>query len=97
MCQLSTSGTAFIEFSGAYPAKGNFGFDPLGFASGKLPGVDALPKGALPNVGDSAALELAEIKNGRLAMMAIMGMMVQQVVWGEAPITDALKGHFTPF
>ena len=39
----------------------------------------------------------SELKNGRLAMMAIMGQMVQQMIWGTAPVADFLKGHYTPF
>ena len=36
-------------------------------------------------------MQLAELKNGRLAMMAITGMAVQETVWG-IPIVDQ-----TPF
>ena len=32
-------------------------------------------------------MQLAEIKNGRLAMMAITGMAVQEFVWGT-PVID---------
>ena len=38
----------------------------------------------------------SELKNGRLAMMAIMGELVQQKIWGVPMIADMMKGHFTP-
>ena len=40
--------------------------------------------------------DLQELKNGRLAMMAIMGELVQQKIWGVPMIADMMKGHFTP-
>ena len=36
-------------------------------------------------------MQLAELKNGRLAMMAITGMAVQEFVWGS-PVVEQ-----TPF
>eukprot|EP01041_Mallomonas_annulata_P011322 gene11322-23692_t len=58
-------------FSGNSPA-GNFGFDPLGFSKGK-------------SAAQIKELELKEIKNGRLAMFAIMGLIVQNLMFDGKP------------
>ena len=39
----------------------------------------------------------SEIKNGRLAMMAIMGMMVQEMVTGQTLATQLAAGNINPF
>ncbi|EKX48559.1 Light-harvesting Chl a protein 5 [Guillardia theta CCMP2712] len=49
---------------------GDFGFDPLGLGKG----------------GDRARLELAEIKNGRLAMIAFSGIIHHYFITGKGPI-----------
>nr|7Y7B_1 Chain 1, ACPI-1 [Chroomonas placoidea]7Y8A_1 Chain 1, ACPI-1 [Chroomonas placoidea] len=49
---------------------GDFGFDPLGFSKGK----------------DAARLELCELKNGRLAMIAIGGMIHHYLITGKGPL-----------
>ena len=49
------------------------------------------PLDALPNVKDLEAMKLAEIKNGRAAMMAITGFAVQEFLWGQPVIEQ------TPF
>ena len=67
---------------------GDFGFDPLGFSTGQGPiPFDALPF-EVPNVGDMTALKEAEIKNGRLAMMAITGFAVQEFIWGTPVVAQ---------
>jgi len=88
-------GLSFLEFTtkDSY-TDGNFGFDPLGIASGKGPEgasgeyifdlKDGLP---FPNAGDMDALKLAELKNGRAAMMAITGFAVAEFFWGK-PVTE---------
>ncbi|CAM9559314.1 unnamed protein product [Discosporangium mesarthrocarpum] len=42
-------------------------------------------------------LQLKELKNGRLAMLAIMGMMVQEKLTGQTPIEQLASGHISPF
>ncbi len=44
---------------------------------------------------DFAQLQLKELKNGRLAMMAIMGQFAQESLTGEGPIEQLLNGHFS--
>ena len=41
------------------------------------------------------AMQLAELKNGRLAMMAITGMAVQETLWGKPVVeqTPFFFGH----
>jgi light-harvesting complex II chlorophyll a/b binding protein 4 len=88
-------GLSFLEFTTKDSYQdGNFGFDPLGIASGKGPEgasgeyifdfKDGLP---FPNAGNMAALKLAELKNGRAAMMAITGFAVAEFFWGK-PVTE---------
>jgi hypothetical protein len=47
---------------------GNFGFDPLKFSVGK-------PE------SEVKALKLKEIKNGRLAMLASIGMFAENIIF----------------
>ena len=75
-------------------------FDPMGLAGEQKP-YGAFPFEAfmgkktpidgVPNAKDMEAMKVAEIKNGRLAMMAITGMAVQEFVWGN-PVVEQ-----TPF
>ena len=85
---------AYVEQT--YDAKGgvggDYGFDPLGFSTGKAPG----PLASAPNVGDLEALKVAEIKNGRAAMMAITGFAVQEFVYGT-PVVDQTPIFFGLF
>ena len=54
------------------PYPGDFGFDPMGQLKGK----------SAKQVDD---LKLKELKNGRLAMVAIMGMLVQNLAFPGVP------------
>lgn len=79
---------ALIEASGAFYGVngGDYEFDPLGISSG-----EGLLPASLPNVGKPDDLALAEIKNGRVAMMAVLGMVVQEAVWSTSVVDQ------TPF
>ena len=83
---------------------GDYGFDPLGIAGEQRPygafPFDSFLGKTTPLDGvryakDMDALKLAEIKNGRLAMMAITGMAVQEFVWGSPVVqqTPFFFGH----
>jgi light-harvesting complex II chlorophyll a/b binding protein 4 len=92
---LVFGGLAALEYTTKDTVKGgDYGFDPLGFSTGKIPGPwEGAGEGRphWPNVGDMEALKLAEIKNGRAAMMAITGFAVQEFFYGT-PVVDQ-----TPF
>jgi hypothetical protein len=68
----SNKGNVTMEnmFSDPKRVPGNLGFDPMGFSKGK-------------SAEQMADLELKEIKNGRLAMLAIGGMIHHNWVTGE--------------
>jgi light-harvesting complex I chlorophyll a/b binding protein 1 len=44
-----------------------------------------------------ADLQLKELKNGRLAMLAIMGMMVQEGLTGQTTFAQLSAGNINPF
>jgi len=69
----TNGGNVTIETMFEDPARvpGNIGFDPLGFATGK-------------SAEEKERWELRELKNGRLAMLAIGGMIHQEWVTGHA-------------
>jgi light-harvesting complex II chlorophyll a/b binding protein 4 len=86
---------AWIELQAKYVYQvgdGDFGFDPLGFAqSDGLVGSSIAAH--LPHVGDMGDMRVAEIKNGRLAMLAITGFAVQEYVTG-VPVVDQSPWFF---
>ena len=64
-------------------------------------GNPAYPGGSFNPMGmgknDMDAMKVKEIKNGRLAMMAFFGIMVQAIITGEGPVKN-LTDHVTdPF
>ena len=61
-------------------APGNLGFDPLKFGA---------------NAATRERLEMAELKNGRLAMLAFSGMIHQTFVTGK-PLFASLSEIFSP-
>ena len=68
----------------------SLGLTPTGYVPGDLGFDPANLRGKNPN------MELAEIKNGRLAMMAIKGMAIQEFLYGT-PVVDQTPGFFMPF
>ncbi|GAB5034523.1 light harvesting complex protein, partial [Nannochloropsis oceanica] len=46
---------------------------------------------------EMAAVQLKELKNGRLAMIAIIGQWVQELLTGQGPIEQITAGHISPF
>merc|ERR1711990_711282 len=74
-------GLAALELTTKDTVKnGDYGFDPLGFASG---------------VGAMGTLKTAEIKHGRAAMMAITGFAVQEFLYGK-PVVEQTPFFFLP-
>ena len=81
---------------------GDFDWDPMGLAGPQKP-TGAFPFEAfmgsktpidgIPNAKDMQAMKVAEVKNGRLAMMAITGMAVQETVWGS-PVVEQTPWFF---
>ena len=61
-------------------ANGDYKFDPLAVCDGK----------------DVEEMKLKELKNGRLAMMAVTGFAVQEFLWGSPVVeqTGAFFGRF---
>jgi len=98
---LFFGGMAFLEFTNKDKLTGgDYGFDPMGLAGDQKPygafPFDAFlgkttPIDSIPNAKDMEAMKLAELKNGRLAMMAITGMAIQEFVYGTAVVDQ------TPF
>jgi len=46
---------------------------------------------------DFAAVQLKELKNGRLAMVAFTAMQVQEALTGQGPLEQLATGHVNPF
>jgi hypothetical protein len=72
------STVAVVEMlNGSGRAPGNFGFDPAGFLKGK-------------SEAEVKSMELKELTNGRLAMMAFSGMVTQAVLYdSHFPFTSS--------
>merc|ERR1711972_889334 len=80
------------------------GFDPLnlyGFFGSQVPAMTQMQMDADPEVRmrwieyNRRQMETAELKNGRLAMLAITGFAVQEFITG-VPIVDQTPILFTP-
>ena len=92
--KFRTDGTGpagFVPFKGEFTEKDFKGLDPIN------PGgpLDFFNVAATPQ--DLAILKVKEIKNGRLAMMAFLGCMVQAVVTGEGPVKNICDHIADPF
>merc|ERR1711924_5260 len=78
---------------------GDYDFDPMGLTGPQKPAgavpfdafMTSKPIGYVGNMKDMEDMKEAEIKNGRLAMMGITGMAVQECLYGT-PVVDQ-----TPF
>jgi len=68
--EIFGTAAAIQMLQGSGRKPGDFGFDPLGFGKG----------------ADRSRLELAELKNGRLAMMAFSGIVHHYFITGKGPI-----------
>ena len=83
---LAMGGASYLELQSAERAKsgrfpGDLGFDPLGIYYQEGP-------------TKQNELRLQEIKNGRLAMMAITGFSVQEFLWGTPVIKQPFHELF---
>jgi len=78
---------------------GSVGGDPI-FTNNKLPAGDVGYPGGIflfadflgKGKGDQTEVRLKEIKNGRLAMLSVLGYFVQHQVTGSTPLAD-LSAH----
>jgi len=83
---LATLATAALELKTLDNAEG---LTPTGYVPGDL-GFDPLGLRSM-----RPDMELAEIKHGRLAMLAITGFAVQEFVWGQ-PVVVQTPQYFHP-
>ena len=69
---------------------GDLGFDPIGFSTGQ----GYVPSQQAKFAGEAKEeLQTAEIKHGRLAMLAITGFAVQEFLWGS-PVVQQTPWFF---
>ncbi|KAG5185145.1 light harvesting complex protein [Tribonema minus] len=78
---------AAIEVLGSsiqkYTAPGDLKWDPLGLAP--------------EDPEELATLQLKELKNGRLAMVATAGFFLQEALTGQGAVEQITSGHLSPF
>lgn len=81
----------FVPFKGKFEEKAFKGLDPVN-PGGPLDFFDVAK-----NPQDLQILKVKEIKNGRLAMIAMLGVFVQGAVTGEGPAANWGKHVANPF
>uniref|UniRef100_A0A0G4FYZ7 Uncharacterized protein n=1 Tax=Chromera velia CCMP2878 TaxID=1169474 RepID=A0A0G4FYZ7_9ALVE len=69
-------------------APGDYGWDPLKLQ--KSQGLEGNPE-------KFEAMQLRELKNGRLAMISVAGMLYQQYLTGQGTWEQIASGHISPF
>lgn len=75
--------SAYIEFAGRNnPEAGDYSWDPLKLAEGKT-------------VEEMRNMKEKEMKNGRLAMVAILGFAIQEALY-KTPVTEETPAFFQP-
>jgi len=61
------------------------------------PDASTFPKLEKYDEAGALAIQNKELSNGRLAMMAIMGQLIQEGLTKQGPIEQLLVGHISPF
>jgi len=86
-----TGPAGFVPFKGEFTEKDFKGLDPIN------PGGPLDFFNVAANPQDLALLKVKEIKNGRLAMIAMLGVFVQGAVTNEGPAANWAKHVANPF
>merc|ERR1712146_674854 len=66
---------------------GDLGWDPLNLQKAFR----------LDDPDNMSAMKLKELKNGRLAMVSVAGMLYQEYLTGQGTVDQLTSGHLNPF